>query len=172
MAAIFDRYLLLLGTCHGCSLLTVRKCEISQRSCHCLFTYQFKTCSLHSYDSFILDKQTSDLCVDSSYHLVCQLVRIAKHKSHGNVITLTRQTFSKCAWIEVFAHEMSCGSSMTVTQLAPCALHTYMKMCVKYTGHGNAASYIKCVIILMCFFKSYKRWEWYMFMDCEYSYFE
>ena len=103
-AGLFDRYLLLLDTCHVCFPLTVSKCEISQRSCHCLFSYQFKTCPLHSHDSFILDKQTSDLCVDSSCHFVCQLVRVAKHKSHGNVFTMTRQTFSKCALIEVFAH--------------------------------------------------------------------
>lgn len=69
-----------------------------------LFSYQFKTCPLHSHDSFILDKQTSDLCVDSYYHLVCQMVRVAKHTSHGNVITVIRQTFSKCAIIEMFAH--------------------------------------------------------------------
>lgn len=93
MTGIFDKYLILLDTCHVCFPLTVRKCEISQRSCHCLFTYQFKTCSLHSHDSFTFDEQTSDLCVDSSYHLVCQLVRVAKH---GNVIILTKPTFSKC----------------------------------------------------------------------------
>lgn len=45
-----------------------------------------------SHGLFILDKQRNDLCVDRQYHLVCH---VAKCVSHGNVITMTRQTFGK-----------------------------------------------------------------------------
>ena len=104
MPGIFNEYLSLVGTCH--IIQTVHLCSIAHSSvtpltvgnCEKLHESPVFVCLsgldlLHSDISFILDKQTSDLCVNNQCHLVHQ---VAQYMSCVNAMTVTWSTSGKC----------------------------------------------------------------------------
>jgi hypothetical protein len=99
MTGIFDRCLSLLDTCHIVGVAHLCKQLGNVKFVKLIITVCLainSRRSLCSHDSFVLEKQTSDLCVDGWCHLVHRVVRVAKHTSHAIVMKVSRQTFGKC----------------------------------------------------------------------------
>lgn len=100
MTGICDWHLSLVDACHIMGMVHLYKhwtlvpftLTVKGSTIVCLFI--MSDFLSFSHGLFILDKQRNDLCVDRQYHLLCH---VAKYVSHGNVITMTRQTFGKCA---------------------------------------------------------------------------
>lgn len=74
---------------------TVGKCNTSERNKQYLSTHAFVS-KLYSHDSFILEKQTSGLCVGSQSRFVR---RVANYTNRGNGIAMTRRIFAQCIWV-------------------------------------------------------------------------
>jgi hypothetical protein len=99
MTGICERHFSLVGACHIMGMVYLYKFWVCV-----LFTLTVKESIIvsilimsdllsFSHDLCLLDKQRNDLCADRQCHLV---YHVAKYMSHGNVITMTRQTFGKC----------------------------------------------------------------------------
>lgn len=65
---------------------------------------------------FMLDRQTSLLCVDNRYHSHT----LTTQSDHGNTISVARQPFGKRTPLWTFATETSHVNRMTVTYSGPC----------------------------------------------------
>jgi len=96
-----------MATCQFLTNCRYRQCNSMDSA---LFVYlKCRYLLLHSHNLFQLDKQTSDLCVDSPYHLACQA---AKYMSRGDAIPMAGQTSDNCTQAGIFAKYTSRGNTV------------------------------------------------------------
>ena len=73
-------------------------CNTIQRNRQCLFTYQVQTCCCVPATRIYLTSRQVTFTNHQYYS-----VRLTRHTSHGNAITMTRQTSGVCIQAQIFA---------------------------------------------------------------------